>query len=147
MCSQNGFTPFKHGAVFAQNFPEMKKNCSTSTRVEPFWLHFFSQCRNLSCTEDKKRAKMALQFSYTPFFLPIHDYEGKNGSPLQCGKIILRKKVEPKRLHPWRHFSFTPKVAPFSKMALGWSCFGSTFFSQYRNLSLEDIQSKAHPPC
>ncbi len=65
----------------------------------------------------------------------------------------LRKKVEPKRLHPWRRFmvrnSAPPlalfwchlqtwllrgktappsKVAPFSKTVPGWSRFGSTFF-------------------
>ena len=65
-----------------------------------------------------------------------------------------RKKVEPKRLHPWSRFmvcnSALPlalfwcrfflnmiikgktappsEVAPFSKMAPGWSCFGFTFF-------------------
>ena len=53
----------------------------------------------------------------------VHLHVDIRGSAL----LTLRKKVEPKQLHPWSRF-MVRNSALFSKTAPRWSRFGSTFF-------------------
>ena len=122
-----------------------------------FPFHIFWKCLHLRNTTGQK-------------VVHKHDKSSPISRDIDCRFLTLRKKVEPKRLHPWSHFmvrmgwrrSFPggnfilippSKVAPFLKTAPGWSHFGSTFFlsgcqilgSRNQNASVKSKRASSYP--
>ncbi len=141
-------------SIFCQKLPRdiLRLNCRFAHNYTVY------QIKNIRKKMEPKRLHMSCNSS--PAVLDLMDLVGPIGGPAFSSQTyLLGYNTLPKQLahQLWYYFGITfrggsvfclnliikgkmaspSKVAPFSKMAPGWSCFGSTFFLSVVSLAMD----------